>query len=102
MAETNKADLIARLPETLREIAELCGVENAFKIARKFGGTRPYIPKLDDITREIRDARIRADYDSGNFTAAQLARKHDLTERMIFYILGVEPDQAPPSLPFQF
>lgn len=94
--------LISRLPETLREIADLCGVENALKIAKKFGGTRPYIPKLDDITREVRDARIREEYDSGKYTIERLATRHRLCIRQISYILGEEPTEAPPTLPLSF
>ncbi len=95
-------NLIGRLPETLREIAEMCGLENALKISKKFGGTRPYIPKLDDIMREIRDARIREEYDSGKYTIDRLAQKHGLCIRTISYILGEEPNEAPPTLPLSF
>ncbi|MDA8170296.1 MAG: hypothetical protein M0Z48_00505 [Nitrospiraceae bacterium] len=94
--------LIARLPEVLRELAELCGVENALKIAKKFGGTRPYIPKLDDILREVRDARIREEYASGKYTIERMATRHGLCIRQISYILGEEPREAPPTLPLSF
>jgi Mor family transcriptional regulator len=85
--------LIDRLPGDVRKIAELCGLDTALLICREFGGTRPYIPKLDDLYREVRDAKIRADYDAGGVTVAMLARRYKLSERQIFNILGCPPEE---------
>ena len=91
--------LIERLPGTLKRIAEECGLDAALKIAKLFGGTHPFIPKLDAFYREGRNQRIRVQYEAGGVTAAQLALQHGLTERQIFTILGEEPETPPPSLP---
>ncbi len=91
--------LIERLPGNLQIIAERLGLKAAIEISKLFGGTHPYIPKLDDFYREIRDQQIREEYDRNKTTAATLALKHGLTERHIWTILGTEPEAPAPRLP---
>ena len=46
----------ASLPESLREIAELVGVDGAMALARRWGGRRLYVPTvMPDITHPIAD-----------------------------------------------
>ncbi len=78
---------ISRLPSTLRKIAEMCGLDNALKIGERFGGVNLYIPKPKALMRDIRNARIREEYDSGKYTISDLSRRHRLSIRMISYIL---------------
>jgi Mor family transcriptional regulator len=92
---------MSRLSGELKRFAELIGIENTLLIAREFGGAYLYIPKLDGLAREIRDASIRCDFDSGR-TVRELARRHNLTERHIYTILGVQPEEDKSfSLPFE-
>lgn len=90
----NNDAILNRLNGDFRRVAEIVGVENALKLAQEFGGLWISIPKLDNLKREIRDAKIRAIYDhteDKTGTVRSLARKHDLTARQIYNILGVAP-----------
>lgn len=95
--KASDAELIARLPGDLRRIADVVGLHPALEIARELGGVPLYIPKLDDLYREVRDAKIRAEYDGGETIAKDIALKYRLTERQIFTILGRD-EAAPLSL----
>ncbi len=96
----NDNRILEKLPGDLRRIAEIAGIDATLKIAKEFGGAYLYIPKLDGLYREIRDASIREEYDNGK-SVRELARKHDLTDRHIYNILGVQPeDDKTFSLPF--
>lgn len=98
-----ESELIARLPGDLRRIAEVAGLDAALKIANELGGVPLYIAKLDDLYREVRDAKIRAEYDGSGKTGKDLALKYNLTERQIWTILGREEETLPlfPLLPRQ-
>lgn len=87
----NENKILEKLPCDIRRIAEIAGIDAALKIAKEFGGAYLYIPKLDGLYREIRDASIREEYDNGK-PVRELARKHDLTDRQIYNILGVQPE----------
>lgn len=87
---------VDRFPEPYQSIAQEIGVENAVKIARMYAGMGLYFPKLDDVLIELRNAKIRAEFDGGNYKA--LARKYDLTERWIYQILGSEENKDQVSL----
>lgn len=93
---TGDAAILDRLNGDFRRLAEIVGVENALKISREFGGLWISIPKLDSLKKEVRDAGIRAEYDAADGsrtdTVRRLARKHDLTSRQIYNILGMQPD----------
>lgn len=92
--------ILEKLPGDLRRIAELAGLDATLKIVKEFGGAYLYIPKLDGLFREVRDASIREEFDKGK-SVRELARKHDLTDRQIYNILGVQPeDDKTFSLPF--
>lgn len=89
------SDAIKMLPGDLREVAELIGLDNTFILIDRFGGGYLNIPKCEAIIKEIRNKKIRADYDSGKFTLRQLAWKQRLTIRQIQNILS-ESDQEIP------
>jgi Mor family transcriptional regulator len=69
------------LPEEYQIIAELFGMEGALKLAQHSGSMRIYVPKLDTLVREHRDARIRAEFTG--FNHRDLARKYNLSESWI-------------------
>lgn len=87
--------ILKRLNGDFKRLAEIVGVENALLVSREFGGLWISIPKLDDLRREERNAAIREEYDGSTDktdTVRGLARKHNLTTRQIYNILGVQPD----------
>ena len=69
------------LPEEYQIIAELFGMEGALRLAQRSGSMRIYVPKLDTLVREHRDARIRAEFTG--FNHRELARKYGLSETWI-------------------
>ena len=86
-----------RLTGDLGLIADEFDVSTALKMHKLFRGTWLRINILEEIEREIRDERIRADFDEG-LTGDALARKYDLTDRQIWNILGKE-SKDPEILP---
>lgn len=83
--------ILEKLPCDIRRIAEIAGIDATLKIAKEYGGAYLYIPKLDGLYREVRDASIREEYDNGK-SVRELARKHNLTDRQIYNILSVQPE----------
>ncbi|GAB4209909.1 MAG: hypothetical protein Fur0019_17270 [Tibeticola sp.] len=60
-------------------------------LAWRYGGTTVYVPKCDGSARAARDAAIRAAYDAGE-SVQSLARRHRLSERWVWEILGRAED----------
>lgn len=88
-------DLIEKLPGDLRAIAEDIGLEATLKLARRFRSCWVYVHSLDDIEREIRDDKIRTQYDAGQ-KIRDIALQHGLGERQIWNILGKLPEDPAP------
>jgi len=69
-----------------RQIAETIGVENLVKLTELIGGSTFYLPKAESITRPVRDARIREEFNGYNHM--ELAHKYDVTERWVQILCG--------------
>lgn len=67
--------------DTCIEISRLIGFENTMKLIKTFGGSEVYIPKLDSLQRDKRDAAICKDFNGYNYR--ELAKKYALSERQI-------------------
>lgn len=78
--------LIESLPGDLKQIAQVAGLEAAIRIARAFRGTYLYVPGLDELMKQIRDEKIRKEYDEGSGTKG-LAAKYGVSQRHIRRIL---------------
>lgn len=76
-----------------RDLVALIGEPAAIALLAKYGGDALYIAKLDAQKRARRNAGIVADYDGG-VPVPVLARRHDLTERQIYNILGQPADDS--------
>lgn len=63
---------------TMLDLAELLGTENMLTLVESYSGMIIYVPKLDSLLRNIRDRRIRQEYDGSNTRA--LALKYDVSE----------------------
>ena len=75
------------LPEGLyRMIAEAIGTDNFYKLAEVVGGTTVYIPKPESVTRPVRDARIKEEFNGYNHP--ELAKKYNVTERGVRQLCG--------------
>jgi Mor family transcriptional regulator len=83
---SEERQLMESLPGDLRRIAEVAGLEAAVRIARAFRGTYLYVPGLDDLMKQIRDEKIRREYDQGG-SVKRLSIKYGITERGIWKVL---------------
>lgn len=54
------------LPDAVRRVAEVAGMDAVMGLVEEFGGSVMYIPKLDSIARRHRDRRIREEWDGRN------------------------------------
>lgn len=77
------------LDEKNREIAEIIGIDNFLKISELYGGTRVYFNKLDEVTKTIRDRKIKQEYNRYNI--GTLAKKYNLAYESVRRILKDEP-----------
>lgn len=72
--------------ELYYQIAETIGTENFYRLAELVGGTTIYVPKPESLTRPVRDARIKAEFNG--FNHPELARKYNVTERWVRQLCG--------------
>jgi Mor family transcriptional regulator len=79
------------LPGELPYIAGLIGVRPVLVLVKHLGGTHAYIHKMDRLQEQLRNKAMRREYDAGGITIKALARKHDLCERQVKYILNQDP-----------
>ena len=77
----------------LQAVAELIGIGPALLLAQVFDGTPIRLYGAREWMRRQRDRRIRTDYDTGNYTMIDLARRYDLSDRQISNILGRPDDR---------
>ena len=78
---------VEMLPEGLyKQIAETIGPENFYKLAKLLGGATVYIPKPESVTRPVRDAPIKAEFNGYNHL--DLARKYGVTVRWVQTLCG--------------
>ncbi len=75
-----------RLSGDLGRIAGVLGVRAALKLSREFGGVCLYIRGAGPLRRELRDAKIREDYEGG-IPVPVIALKYGLTQRWVRTVL---------------
>lgn len=86
------ADLAAQMSTNMvqdgiwREVAEEIGLVSLIKVLEIIGGTTIYAPKVDTVTRPIRDLQIKKEFNGYNHL--ELAKKYNLTERTIRDLCG--------------
>ena len=87
MDELSKDLTLEMLPEGLyKEIAEAIGIGNFYKLAEVVGGATVYIPKPESVTRPVRDARIKAEFNGYNHP--ELAQKYGVSVRWVRLLCG--------------
>jgi Mor family transcriptional regulator len=57
---------IEDLKELHQEIAEAIGIDGLIKLSEAFGGSHVYIPKTDEITRQLMRSKAIEEYNGGN------------------------------------
>lgn len=73
------------IPAHMAQLVEAIGIEPAVRLMQQYGGANVYIPKADALLRQIRDKRIREEYNGYN--VRQLAVKYGLSENWINRII---------------
>lgn len=87
MDDFSKDLTLEMIPEGLYlKIAKAIGVDNFYKLTEAIGGATVYIPKPEALTRPVRDARIKAEFNGWNHV--ELARKYDVTDRWVRRLCG--------------
>lgn len=84
---------LGELTGDIQLVAELVGIGNALLLAQIFDGTPIRLYGYKNMVRRWRDQCIRRDYDTGNYTYIELARKYSLCDRQVSYILGRVDDR---------
>jgi Mor family transcriptional regulator len=74
------------IPETYYAIADSIGIKNLIILSQTFGGSMLYIPKYDSLTKSIRDAKIKKEFNGVNYR--DLALKYNLSESTIRNIIN--------------
>lgn len=69
-----------------REVADIIGLVNLIKILEVIGGSTIYAPKVDTVTRPIRDMQIKKEFTGYNHN--ELARRYNLSDRYIRELVG--------------
>ena len=82
---------LEQLPQPYETIAREIGVANTLKLASMYQGTGFYFPRLDGVLSEMRNKRIREEFNGSNHK--ELARKYELTERWIYEIVTQNVDE---------
>lgn len=83
---------VEELPENLKEISDVIGLEAVLKLVNNYGGESIYINKKETVDRWLRNRRIRRDFTGSNYR--ELARLHSLTVAMIRNIVDNEQKTA--------
>lgn len=83
------------LNEKQKDIADVIGVEATLKLCEVYGGDPLYLPKNDDVQRELRDREIRKLYGEQNYKSSYLKKQYGLSGRTIRNIVReARPIQA--------
>ena len=87
MDELAKEITLEMLPEGIyKDIAQAIGLENFYKLTKVVGGATIYLPKPESITRHVRDAHIKSEFNGYNHP--ELAKKYGVTERWVRQLCG--------------
>ena len=85
MQKKNNNIDIDELKEQHRRYAELIGINNLLILSKVYGGTSIYIPKIEEILKNKKYAKVMEEFDGGNIK--KLARKYGISERTIYRLV---------------
>ena len=84
------------VPDAYQPLAEAIGVEALIALTGYAGGTTIYIPKEDGLLKQLREAKIKSEFNGYNIM--ELARKYNVSERWVRYLVGAEQVAGQQSL----
>jgi len=70
------------IPEAHRHIAEMIGLQAFVDLCIALGGVYYYPPKIESITRNARNRKIRADFEAGK-SYRELVEKYQISESRV-------------------
>lgn len=98
MDELAKDLTLEMLPEGIcKEIAQVIGPENLYKLLKVVRGDTIYLPKPESIIRPVRDAHIKSEFNGYNYS--ELAKKYDVTARWVKHLCGNKKIRKPQKIP---
>jgi Mor family transcriptional regulator len=77
---------VKELPPPYDEFATMFGMETAIRMAERVGGSNVYFPKIEKLTKVIRDELLVKEFNGSNFR--ELAQKYGLTEVWVRKIIS--------------
>lgn len=88
--------VIESVPDTVRDLIELIGLEATLKLVVHYGGQPIYIRQFDGAFQNLRNARIRKEFTGSNHVA--LSKRFGLSLSSIYDILRRPPEHKQDSL----
>lgn len=79
---------IETVPDKYKDLVNLIGVGNVLTLAQNYGGAMIYIPKYDSIAKDLRNEKIKSEFNGGNYK--ELMKKYNLSESQIRNIIKSE------------
>lgn len=79
---------IEDIPQNYQPLAKAIGIKALMLLAQEVGGTTLYVPKAESLVQEVRDRKIRAEFNGSNYR--ELARKYNLSESWVRRIVREE------------
>ena len=76
------------IPDSLKDIVDVIGINNFIKLCRLCGGICIYIPTENSLIKPIRNRIIRESFDGSNYK--ELARKFNISEVQVRKIVAME------------
>jgi Mor family transcriptional regulator len=84
------------LPEEFRAVARLIGMPAALALVNGFAGCQLYVPKLETLTRQLKQRRMYDDFvENGNYK--RVAVKYGLSESRTRQIVNEERRRRLPA-----
>jgi Mor family transcriptional regulator len=80
--------VVESIPDSIRELVELIGLENTIKLCLIFGGQSIYVRQFENTFAKLRNDRIRGEFNGSNHR--YLCRKYGLSVSHIYEILRDE------------
>lgn len=77
------------LPAPYQRIVDMVGYRNMLTLVANYSGDYLYIPKLDQLQRQLRDQNLMHDFAVGR-TAQQLAHKYNLSVVQVYEIIKLQ------------
>lgn len=87
MEQWIKEVTVEMVPAAYQDLVNKMGLESFLSLAQIAGGTTMYVPKLDNFIRQVRDEKIKKEFNGYNQNA--IALKYNISARRVLEICKV-------------